>query len=142
MKFLTNPSIIIAGFVFLASVVPLLFFLLLPTLRALVFKKKIAELIRWSGENPNSYSTESKPLQIITSLDNLRKKLKGDWPRLVKRPVMVINLLRYLEAYPNSQIVVSGRALKKILSGKEISEYIHEKVILRVPPSNEVVTSP
>ncbi len=111
LSFITNPLVV--GFVFLAAVG--IFVFIMPIIRALVFKKKIAKLIRWSGENPNALTTEAEPAKIFAELKDLRKKLKGDWPRFIKRPRKIIGLLIHIETYPASCLRISGLALNNLL---------------------------
>ena len=147
MQFFTQTHIVVC-FVFLASVVivSLFLFLFLPGIkanrRAKKFVKKMDELLRWSRENPNRFTTDPEPVKLFSTLDKLRRKLKGDWPRSVEKPSFAVYYLRRLEEYPNSQWVISGRALEKILERKELPECAQEEVTLYLGTKNGVVVSP
>lgn len=122
----------VGSFVFLALTLAILHLLFVPVLRAWIFKMKLAKLVRWSRENPNLFTTEPVPSKLFFSLGSLRRKLKGDWPRFVKKPAGLIFLLSYLEAYPNSKWKISGRALEKILKGEDVSDRFSEEIVLCV----------
>lgn len=147
MSFIQQQYVVV-GFVFLASVViislSLLIFLPGITVDNTAKKiiKKMEELLRWSGENPNRFTTDPEPAKLFSSLDKLRRKLKGDWPRSVEKPLFVAIYLRRLEEYPNSQWVIRGLALEKILEGKAIPECARDQVILRVGVSHDLAVSP
>ncbi|MEI6478803.1 MAG: hypothetical protein WCO18_00775 [bacterium] len=121
------------SFVFILSIG--LYLLFLSEIRVWRFKKKVSRLIEWAKENPNLYTTEPEPLRLIKSMNKLRRKLVGNWPRYIEKPQVVILMLRRLEWYPNSYWDISGRALEKMLKGEDIPEGATQEIILRVDPS-------
>ena len=125
-------SFAVGGFVFLVVVVAILFPLFWPVIRAKAFERETKRLLQWSQEYPNQFSNEPEPLKIISEMQSLRRKLIGDWPKSIKKPWAVICLLRYLEAYPSSEWVISGLALQKILTGEEVPEEVQREITLKL----------
>ncbi len=134
-----NQTHVFVGFVFLASVVIILVFIFLFGFKTDKIAKEIIknmeELLRWSGENPNLFTTEPEPAKLFATLDELRRRLKGDWPRSVEKPLFVAIYLRRLEEYPNSRWKISGRALEEIIKGNCVPECARNEVILTVGPN-------